>query len=144
MANFGKTIRAGVAAALMLASITTGAYGQLAIGGGGAFGGESRGVMQIRGNVVCAGCSLDEAREAQPDRHNLVQLRHRRGEVVMKVGWVNESQKWSYFNPRIWVRAQDSEFEKLSAEENLFKEVEITGLLSNSGTLDVSRVGILG
>jgi hypothetical protein len=39
--------------------------------------------MQIKGNVVCAGCSLEEARETQPDRRNLLQLRHNQGQVVM-------------------------------------------------------------
>jgi hypothetical protein len=144
-ANFGRTLRIGVAAALMLAGLTTGAYAQLAIGGGSAFGGESRGVMQIRGNVVCVGCSLDEARKAQPDKHNLVQLGHKQGQVVMEVAWINDSHTWSHIAlPQMWVRAEDSLFKKLTAEENLFKQVEITGILSKSRTLDVGKVMILG
>jgi hypothetical protein len=42
------------------------------------------------------------------------------------------------------VRAKDSIFGKLTAEENLFKEVEITGILSNSRTLDIGNITVLG
>jgi hypothetical protein len=101
--------------------------------------------MQIKGKVVCAGCNLAEARKAQPDKHKLLQLGHRQGQVVMEVAWVNDSQRWNQVAlPRMWVRAKDSEFAKLSAEENLFKEVEITGILSHSRTLDVGNITVLG
>jgi len=144
MATFGKTIRVGVAAALLLAGITTGVQGQVP-GGMGSLGGEGRGMMQIKGKVVCAGCSLEEARKAQPREPKLYQLTHRRGQVVMKVSWVNESQMWSNSgSSRLWVRAKDRVFQQLAAEENLFKEVEITGLLNNSRTLDIFGVTIRG
>ena len=42
------------------------------------------------------------------------------------------------------MRAQDRVFQQLAAEENLFKEVEITGLLNNSRTLDIFEVTIHG
>jgi hypothetical protein len=105
MATFGKTIRTGVAAALMLAAITTNAQGLVPGGvGAGSFGGESRGAVQTKGTVVCASCSLDEIRKAQPRESKLYQLTHRRGQMVMKVSEVNDS-RWSYFTwpPRLWV-----------------------------------------
>jgi hypothetical protein len=87
MATFGKTIRTGVAAALMLAGITTGVQGQVSGGG----------LLHIKGNVVCAGCSLEEARKAQPNEHQLYEFMHQRGQVVMKVSSVNDSQMWGRF-----------------------------------------------
>lgn len=145
MTTLSKTIRTSVAAVLMLAGVTTSAQGQGAAGVS-AFGVGGKGVMQIRGSVVCVGCSLAEAREAQPGEHRLYQFVHRQGQVVMKVSWVNNnSQRWSQsVLPRIWLRAEDSLLQKLTAEENLFKEVEITGILSNSRTLDIGRVTIRG
>ena len=148
MRTLSKTIRTGVATALMLATITTGAQG---FGGGapagvGSVGGATRVEVQIKGTVVCEDCSLEEAREAQPRGSNLYQLTHKQGQLVMKVSWVNNSQGMRRLTwpPQIWVRAEDSVFEKLSAEENLFKEVKITGLLSNTRTLDIFEVTILG
>ena len=141
-----KRITIGVAAALLLAGVTSGARGQVAGGGLSAFGGAGRGMTIIKGNVVCAGCSLEEARKAQPNEHQLYEFMHQRGQVVMKVSSVNDSQMWGRFiwPPWIWVRAQDRVFQQLAAEENLFKEVEITGLLNNSRTLDIFEVTIHG
>jgi len=64
----------------------------------------------------------------------------------MKVSAVNDSQVWGRFiwPPWIWVRAQDRVFQQLMAEENLFKEVEITGRLNNSRTLGVFAVTVRG
>ncbi len=146
MTAFGKTIRTGVATALMLAGIAAVAKGQVPGGGFGSFGGEARGITQITGKVVCAGCSLDEARKAQPDLPHLYQLTHKRGQVVLQVSEVNDSARFDALAwlPRIWVRAADGLLQQLSAEENLFKEVEITGLLNNTRTLDIFGVTIRG
>ncbi len=103
MTTFGKTIRTGVAAALMLAGITTGVQGQVSGGG----------LLHIKGNVVCRGCSLDEARNAQPSQHQLYQLTHEQGQIVMDVRSVNNSPRWRYFGwpAEIQVRAQNSLFQ---------------------------------
>jgi hypothetical protein len=145
MTTLGKTLRMGMAAALLLAGITTGAQG-FAPGGGGSFGGGVRSVLQLRGTVLCAGCSLEEARKAQPNERQLYELRHRRGHVVMRVSAVNGSQVWGrvVWPPQLWVRAKDQVFLQLCAEENLWKELEITGLLNTSRTLDIFRVTIRG
>jgi len=136
MTTFRKTIRTGLAAALLLAGITTGVQGQVS----------GRGLLHIKGSVVCEGCSLDEARKAQPNQPQLYQLTHEQGQIVMDVRSVNNSPTWRYFGwpAEIRVRAQDRLFEKLSAEENLFKDVEITGLLSTTRALDIFEVTISG
>jgi hypothetical protein len=143
MRTFGKTIRTGVAAALLLAGITTGVRGDIGVTPG-SFG-PGGGGIQIRGKVVCAGCSLAEAQKAQPGKNHLYQLTHKRGQVVMNVNWASNSQRWNHLTfPRIRVRGEDREFEKLTAEENLFKEAEVSGLLNSSQVLDLSAVTIRG
>jgi len=65
----------------------------------------------------------------------------------MKVDTINERARWEGIlglSHQLAVRAQDRLFQKLTAEENLFKEVEITGLLRNTRTLDIGDVTILG
>ena len=146
MVTFRKTLKSSMAAVLMMAGIATVAKGQVPGGVLGSFGGELRGALQITGTVVCAGCSLEEARQGQPHGSKLYQLTHRQGQMVLEVNQVNNSQRWMsiVWPPRIWVRGQDSLFAQLTAEENLFKEVEITGLLNNTRTLDIFAVTIHG
>ena len=99
----------------------------------------------IKGNVLCAGCTLDEVQKAQPSTHHLYQLTHKQGQVVMQVKTVNGSEMWeSPLSPRFTVRSKESVFQQLTAEENLMKEVEITGILGNTGTLDIATVTING
>jgi hypothetical protein len=147
MEKSGKRIGIGMAAALLLAGITTGARAQAVPSGGlSSFGGESRGITEFKGKVVCVGCSLEEVQAAHPDQHGFHQLSHRKGQVVMEVDTVSEPQVWSYFAlpPRIAVRGEDKLFEKLTVEKNLFKEVDVTGLLRNMRTLDMFGVTVKG
>ena len=139
-----KNITLGMVAALLLAGITTGAQG-FAPGGLSSFGGGGRGMTILKGSVLCAACDLDEVQKAQPDAHHLYQLTHKQGQVVMQVRTVNGSDMWeSPLSPRFSVRAKDSVFQQLTAEENLMKEVEITGILGNTRTLDIFAVTISG
>ena len=135
----------GVAATLLVAGVTVGAQGGVTEGGF-SFGTEGAGLMQIRGNMICAECSMAEACQTRPGRHDLYQLTGRQGRVVMRVSWVSNSERWIHvvWPPRIWVRGEERLLQQLNAEENLFKELEITGLLSNSRTLDVFGVTISG
>src|SRR5262245_40932684 len=145
MATVSKTLKTTGVMILLLASISTGAQG-FAPGGIGSFGGETRGPIQLRGTVVCAKCSLDKVRKAQPHEHDLYELRHRQGQIVMKVTGVNDWQRWRLlaWPPRLWVRAKDSVFQQLAAEENLMKEVEIIGFLNNPQTLDIFELTVRG
>jgi len=140
-----KRITIGVAAALLLAGVTGGARGQIAGGGLSPFGGGAKGMTILRGNVLCAGCTLDEVQKAQPNKHHLYQLTHKQGQVVMLVKMVNGSDMWEApLSPRFSVRSKDSVFQQLTAEENLMKEVEVSGILGNTRTFDVFTVTIMG
>jgi hypothetical protein len=147
MTTFGRTIGTGAITALMLAGLITGAQAFVSGGGMGSFGGELRGVTQIKGKVVCVGCSLDEMRAAQPELQRLYQLNHAQGQLVMTVESVNEVARWESIvglSHHLAVRAPASLFQQLTAEENLFKEVVILGLLRSNRTLDMGEVIIPG
>jgi hypothetical protein len=65
----------------------------------------------------------------------------------MKIDTIDERARWESIlglSDRISVRAPDSLFRELTAEENLFKEVEIVGLLRNTRTLDIGDITVLG
>jgi hypothetical protein len=63
----------------------------------------------------------------------------------MLVKMVNGSDMWEApLSPRFSVRSKDSVFQQLTAEENLMKEVEVSGILGNTRTFDVFTVNIIG
>jgi hypothetical protein len=133
-----------MAAALLLAGLTTAAQGFVP-GGLSGFGGGGRSMTLIKGQIVCAGCELDEVSRTQPSMHHLYQLTHKQGQVVMRVRTINGSDMWEApLSPRFTVRSKDSVFGQLTAEENLMKDVEISGVLSNTRTLDIFGVTISG
>jgi hypothetical protein len=134
-----------MAAALVFAGVATTVQGQVP-GGGSSVGGSSRGMVLIKGSVICAGCSLEEVHQAQPAEHKLYQLSYNQGQVVMKVTEVNESAMFDAlaWPPRLWLRGTGSLLQQLGAEENLFKEMTITGLLRNTRTLDIFEVKVSG
>jgi len=144
MIRFGKTMSSGVVAVCLLVSLTTGAQGQTGAGGLSSFGGELRGITQIRGEVVCVGCRLDEVRSAEPGEGKLHQVSYQGGQLVMKITWTNEPQRWSALvsSPYLWARAKASVLQQLTAEENLFQELEVTGLLRDTRTFDVYEVTV--
>jgi hypothetical protein len=103
-----------------------------------------KGWVQFRGHVLCAGCTLEELRSTLPvPRNRLYQLNHRQGQVVMEVN--PEDATLPYH--RLWLKGTDDVFATLAAEENLFKEIEVSGLLREylptSGTLDLATVKIM-
>jgi hypothetical protein len=136
-----KTLRAGMVATLLLAGITAGAQGDIG-DTGPSFGPGGTGSVQIRGTVVCAGCSLDEVRRTQSHESALYQLSYKQGQLVMRVNWVSNAARWQrvVWPPRLWVRGEDGLVQQLSAEANLFKELEIQGILSNTRTLDLTSI----
>jgi hypothetical protein len=103
-------------------------------------------MTRLTGKVVCVGCTVEEVHKASPDQHDLYLLSHRRGQVVIEVERASEPQLWRALtvSPQLWVRASDELFTELTAEQNLFKEVEISGLLRNTRTLDMVSVSITG
>ena len=145
MSVINKTLRTGAAAVLLCAGMTAGAYG-LAPGGGSPVGGTARGVLRITGTILCRQCNLDDIRNAQPQTAHVYELIHKQGQVVMEVTQVNDPHTMIdlAYPPRLHVRTPDSVFARLTAEENLRKEVEINGLLSTTQTLDIFDVTIRG
>jgi len=145
MGFMSKTLRTGMAATLLLAGITAGAQGDIGAGGS-SFGPDGAGLVHLRGKVLCTACSLDEVRHAQPNEPALYQLSYKQGQLVMQVSWVNTTARWHrvVWPPRLWVRGEESLLEQLSAEANLFKEVEIHGILSNTRTLDLTSITLSG
>ncbi|MEW6297926.1 MAG: hypothetical protein AB1671_09340 [Thermodesulfobacteriota bacterium] len=145
----------GVAILLLL-----GGFAPVAQGQGGPqlpYGGAMRGMTRITGTLVCAECSLEEARRANPDMHDLYVFDHDLGQAVIQVNQVLDSagrgssesivgSRWEAITwyPELAVRAPGEEFRKLLAEENMFKEVQITGILRSTRTLDVMNIDVLG
>jgi hypothetical protein len=135
-----RAFRAGLGAALLLAGFSAGAWGQTSPP---VAPGQNLNVLtRIKGAVVCVGCSLEEVREEEADSGHLYELRSAQGKAVFRVDWVDDASRWASITlgNRLWVRAAAPVFQELTAEANLFKEVEITGLLSSNRTLDVAKV----
>lgn len=135
----------GLLLALLVGGFTTGAQGQAAPGVTPGFGGELRGILKIQGKVLCAKCTLDEVQKTQPELSNLYEISHRLGQVVMQVEEVSEPSLWRYLTqaPLLRARGADRFLLQLAAEENLFQEVEIMGLLRDTRILDISGVTVL-
>jgi hypothetical protein len=90
---------------------------------------------------------LREVRATQPDLHRLYQLNHAQGQLVMTVESVNEPAWWQSIvglSRQLSARAPQHLFQQLTAEENLFTEIEVLGLLRSNRTLDIGDVTILG
>lgn len=112
--------------------------------GGSSFGGELRGTTQIKGEVLCVNCRLEEVRGAQPDEGKLYQVSYPGGQLVMKITWINEPQWWTALisSPELRLRGKASLLQQLSAEENLFQEITVTGLLRATRVFDVYEIKI--
>ena len=135
MKTMRKVLTASIAAALVATSLPPIAQGR-----------DARGVIHLKGTVVCGQCGLDEVRPHQANQEQLYQFNHTQGSLVMRVQSVNDSPTWRYFGwpSEIYVRADDEMYHKLTAEENLFKDVEIDGALSSTRALDIFDVTIIG
>ena len=149
MVTVNKILGGSLAAALVSLSIVAGAQGQ-ATGLPGSFGGELRGITQFTGRVVCVGCDLAEVRQAQPNLTDLYQINHENGQVVMQVESFSDSaehRRWESIvglSHQVQARTTENVFEELTAEENLFKEMTVTGLLRSTRTLDIDSVQVKG
>ena len=147
MKVFRKGFKKSVATALMLGGIAMTAISHGFGGGvGTGLGGSVRTPLRINGSVVCMGCSLEEVKRTQPKEHDLYQFSHKNGQFIFKVASVDNRSIFDAlaWPPRLWVRASEETLRKLSAEENLFKPIGITGILSSTRTLDVAEVIIGG
>ncbi len=134
MATFEKSIRTSFAALLLAGGLSSNAY---ALGGLGPFGGELRQMTQVKAKVVCTNCRIDEVRKTQPNSAaKLYQLSHSDGQVVIEVTGLNEEHRWRSIvgQANLFVRSSHALFEKLTADENRFQEIQLTGLLKSTRT----------
>jgi len=98
--------------------------------------------VQFTGRVLCSGST----RKVQPavSTSRFYQIKHRRGQVVMKM--TAGASALSYHS--LWLNGEDRLFETLAAEENLFKDIEISGLLREylptMGIVDLPTVRVMG
>jgi hypothetical protein len=142
MKKLQHTTTMRIAIALLLTGFAAGARSDIG-GGNQGFGPGGTDTVKIRGNVVCAECNLEELRNANPrDYPYYYQFTHKHGRLVMQVNWSSNSARWTRvaWPPRLWVRGPEELIQQLGAEENLFKDIEITALLSNTRTLDIIDV----
>lgn len=139
---------AGLGITFVLAGFNTPTWGQAAPGVGvGSIGGELEGSMVVKGRIICVGCSLEEVRKAQPSLLNLYEFSHEQEHVVIKLDEANSAARWEAIvglSHRVTMRVPDKVWQRLTAEENLFKQVEIRGILSSTRTLDAAQVKIGG
>lgn len=148
MTTLSKAIR-GMATAFMLVGLATGAQGQVAGSGVGAFGGlGARGLMELQGKVVCTSCDLVQARQLQPDGRDLLQLNpttHSQTPLVIQVTGMNHSREmWQLPRPSaMQVRAKDGVFEQLVLAASTQENVALTGLLRRERNLDLAHVSTI-
>lgn len=113
------------------------------MGAAGGMAMEDRGIA-LKGQVVCTKCSLEEVRKATISNANHYVLSHKQGQTVIKVNRINNTDRWSRLSaPYVWVQAQDSLLQQLTAADSVMKEVEIYGVLSNARVLDVNGLTVV-
>jgi hypothetical protein len=136
-----------VTVTVLLTGLGTAAVAQGFVGGfSSGYGGGVRSPLRINGSVMCSNCSLDEVRQAQPQERGFYQFSHKNGRLIFKVASVNDTSTFYAlaWPPRLWLSASDEVLRQLSAEENLFKPIGLTGILSTTRTLYVTDVAISG
>jgi hypothetical protein len=151
MAPWNKALHSGVLGALLLGAFSTSALGQGVGGGGGVgtgagspvLGSGTPGTTQLTGRVLCMKCSLEDMRAKQvQDDKTLYELAHEQERAVMKLETVNNARRWDEVNlsQRLQVRGADDLWQKLTAAENLNKQVALTGIISSTRALDLTSV----
>jgi hypothetical protein len=149
----------GLSVIVLCMGLVTSAWGQVGGGGGLGVGGELRGPTVIAGKVICAQCSINDVRASQPNLQDLYELRHtQEGRIVMQIAppqdtlaynvwWQSDGAMWwmSIAGPDniVSMRTPNYLFRQLMAEENLLREVQMTGLLRRNKTYDVDSVTYL-
>jgi len=139
-----RTIVMSIGAVIFGATLVTRVYGYP-----GVMSGYGTGIVKerihFRGQVLCAGCTLEDVRLAPPASHALLyELTHQQERVVMEVTPASASLPAH----RLWLRSDDHVWRVLTAEENFFKEIEVSGLLREPlptlAILDLPDVRLVG
>jgi hypothetical protein len=123
--------------------------------GPGALSGELRGVYQVQGKVLCTGCTVREVQKASPQHlPDLYTLKRGKQQAVFQVTQILNSasgrdsllSRWEAITSttrRLLLRADERVWQKLTDPENQGKEVQLTGLLQNTGTFDVAELAFV-
>jgi len=103
-------------------------------------------VTRVTGEVLCVDCTLADMRRVGAAGGSLYEFHSAYGNAVLRVDAVDDATRWASVTQgkRLTVRAADPVLRTLTAEENLSRELEITGLLSSDRTLDVAQVRVVG
>jgi len=124
--------------------------------------------------MICTQCRLADVQRLQPNNHRLYELTYRQAQGgmptsqsqpysqyhpyieeeqltdrqaqgVLEVSGVSNPRWWNHLTePRLQIRGEQSLVQKLTAEENLMKEVEVSGVLNDSQILELQEVTIPG
>lgn len=72
-------------------------------------------------------------------------MTYKQQQIVMVVDWVSNPWRWNQImtTSHLRLRGADSLFEQLTTEANRLKKIEISGMLSSSQTLDMTKVTLL-
>jgi hypothetical protein len=143
--NFtSRTVVMSIGAVILGAALVTSVSGYP-----GVMSGYGTGIVKerihFRGQVVCAGCTLEDMRTTPPaSRALLYELIHQQERVVMEV----TPESASLPARRLWLRSGAQVWPVLTAEENFFKEIEVSGLLREPlptlAILDLPDVHLVG
>jgi hypothetical protein len=103
-------------------------------------------LTRVTGEVLCVDCTLADMRRVGAAGGSLYEFHSAYGNSVLRVDAVDDATRWASVTQgrRLTVRAADPVLRALTAEENLSRELEITGLLSSDRTLDVAEVRVVG
>ena len=73
------------------------------------------------------------------------QLTYQQAQGVLEVSGVSNPRWWNHLTgPRLQIRGEQGLVQKLTAEENVMKEVEVSGVLTPSQILELQAVTIPG
>ena len=147
MRQWQTVIKASVLTAWVLGGLASVAWGQAFRP---PFGGEWKGLTTFTGQVVCVDCTVQQARDAYPNRFNLYQFTNGHEEFVMQISSFADSSERHYWQSvagladEVTVRGPDHMLAALTEEENLMKPVTVTGVLRSTRTFDLGTVRIRG
>lgn len=132
----------GCAVALMLISVSTSVQGFTGMYSTLMRGGQP---TQLTGKLVCTECSVTEAHKAQPHKYgnHLYQLQLGQNQAVMEV---LETNHFTWLNhltmPHIRVRGEENILLPLTSQDNVRKDVTISGYLLDAQTLAVQEITV--
>lgn len=146
LTGIGKILTGSVLAVLLLGVLARGAQGQWIHP---PLGGHIKVPTIITGIVVCTDCTLDQAQKANPHMIDLHLLQYGQEQAVFQVNQIHdpsEEARWEaiVFPPRLQVRIGNEQWQKLTAEQNLLREVTLHALLRSTRTLDIFDVEVVG